>query len=448
MKYFFSGIGGIGMSSLALYTKYKGYDVAGSNNANSERTQYLKNKDIDISIGHSEENVKDADLVIKSTAIKSDNPEILYAQKNNITILNRMEYLNYILKTNYSIGITGTDGKTTTTAMISHILKESGCNPTVFLGGIHDNLEDGNFRMGTGPIISEVDESDGFIRNTITDVSIITNLRPDHLEHYNNSFENLIDSIYTHASHAKDFVLLNGDDSILNVFNDNLVVSFGSDDKSDYYFFNRQPHGYYQTFEVNYKNKYVGMIKINLPGIHYAYDAIAAVAYALEHGISFEKIQKALETFNSVNRRFNVLFKNSHIFVVDDYAHTPEEVEYTIKAAKEYFPDFPIIAIFQPHRYTRLFRNYKKFSQVLENADKVFVYRIYSAFEDPIDGVDERKMAKLITDSEFVDSENEMIDRILDIENGVFLFLGAGDITNVAKKISKIFEKKYENAVS
>ncbi|WP_129408647.1 UDP-N-acetylmuramate--L-alanine ligase [Marinitoga lauensis] len=447
MKYFFSGIGGIGMSSLALYTKYKGFDVSGSNNLESERTKYLQNKDINVKIGHSEKNVEDIDMLIKSTAIKDTNPEIQYAKKFNIPILNRMEYLNYILKSNYSIGITGTDGKTTTTAMISHILRKAHFDPTVFLGGIHDSLEDGNFRIGSGPIVSEVDESDGFIRNTVSDVSIITNLRPDHLEHYNNSFENLVDSIYTHASNARDFVLLNGDDSILNTFYDNLVIRFGATDKSEYYFTNRIPHGYYQTFDVNYKNKFIGKIKMNLPGIHYAYDAIAAIAYALEAGVSFEKIKAAFETFNSVNRRFNVLFKNSHIFVVDDYAHTPEEVEHTIKAAREYFPGYPIIAVFQPHRYTRLFRHYKKFSHVLKNADKVFVYRIYSAFEDPIEGIDELKMARLIENSEFIDSENKMIDKILDISDGVFLFLGAGDITNVAKRISDIFIKKYESVV-
>jgi UDP-N-acetylmuramate--alanine ligase len=447
MKYFFSGIGGIGMSALALYTRYKGFEVAGSNIAETERTNYLKNKNIDIKIGHSEENIINSDMLVKSTAIKEDNPEILSAKKLNIPILNRMEYLNYILKNNYSTGITGTDGKTTTTAMISHILKYALVDPTVFLGGIHDSLEDGNFRIGNGPIVSEVDESDGFIKDTTLDVSIITNLRPDHLEHYNNSFENLIDSIYSHASKARDFVLLNGDDTILSTFYDNIIIKFGSNDNSEYYFSNRTPYGYYQTFDVNYKDKYIGKIKMNLPGVHYAYDAIAAIAYSLEMGISFNKIQKAFETFHSVKRRFNVLFKNSHIFVVDDYAHTPEEVEHTIKAAKEYFPGFPIITIFQPHRYTRLFRHYKDFSNVLQNSDKVFIYRIYSAFEEPINGVDEYKMAKLIDNSEFISNENEIIDKILDINDGVFLFLGAGDITNVAKKISDIFIKKYENVI-
>ncbi|BBE30375.1 UDP-N-acetylmuramate--L-alanine ligase [Tepiditoga spiralis] len=444
MKYFFSGIGGIGMSSLALYSYYSGNEVYGTNNEINERVEYLENKGIKINIGHTNV-LPNVDVVIRSTAIKDDNPEIIEANKRGIPVLYRMEYLNNILKNNWSIGITGTDGKTSTTAMVSQIFKYAKKDPTVFLGGIHNFLEDGNFRIGSGQIIAEVDESDGYIKKSQSDVVIINNLRPDHLEHYNNDFQNLENSLKQYAKRTRDILFLNGDDPILSTWNLNVpqLLFFGQNNNCDYIMKNRKTMGRYQEFEVYYKDKFIGKITLPIPGEHYAYDALAATALAIEYGIDFNTIHEALFTYKTVNRRFNILYSNSSIFVIDDYAHTPDEISMTIDAAKEYFPNKRIITIFQPHRYTRLYRHMKGFINALEKSDEVLVYRIYSAFEKPIEGVDESKITNLLDiNSKYFDDSKKLINHLIDYNNSVLLFVGAGDITKVANKVGRIFKNK------
>jgi len=444
MKYYFSGIGGIGMSALALYTAYKhGIEkVFGSNNEMNERVEYLMKKGIKVKLNQNSD-LPDIDFLIKTTAIKDTNPELIEAKKRKITILSRMQLLNSILEEHTSIGITGTDGKTTTTAMISQIFKNAGKDPTVFLGGIHDSLEDGNFRYGNGIIIAEVDESDGFIEKTKTDFSIINNLRPDHLEHYNNEFEKLESSLYKFANRTKELVILNGDDSHLTEWNlsKKKILYFGQCEKADYTIKNRRQYNGYQVFELYHKNAYIGDITLNLPGMHYAYDALASTALALELGIDFYTIKETFLKYHSVGRRFNILYDKANLSIIDDYAHTPEEILETIKATKEYFPKRKIITIFQPHRYTRLYFHLNDFIDVLKYSDEVLVYRIYSAFEEPINGVDEKKVVEALnskgTFSKYYNSEEEIISELLQEKNAVLLFLGAGDITDIAKKLSK-----------
>jgi len=353
MKYYFSGIGGIGMSSLALYTAYK-YgikNVLGSNNEMNERVEYLIKKGIKVKLKQ-DSDLPDIDFLIKTTAIKDTNPELIEAKKRKITVLNRMQLLNSILQEHTSIGITGTDGKTTTTAMVSQIFKNVGKDPTVFLGGIHNSLEDGNFRYGNGIIIAEVDESDGFIEETKTNFSIVNNLRPDHLEHYDNKFEKLENSLYKFARNTKDLVILNGDDVHLSKWhlNENKVLYFGQGEKADYTIKNRRQYNGYQVFELHHKNTHIGDIILNLPGLHYAYDALASAVLSLEFGIDFKTIKETFQSYNSVGRRFNVLYDKDNLSIIDDYAHTPDEILATIKATKENFPKRKLITIFQPHR--------------------------------------------------------------------------------------------------
>ncbi|UYP01090.1 UDP-N-acetylmuramate--L-alanine ligase [Oceanotoga sp. DSM 15011] len=441
MKYYFSGIGGIGMSSLALYAKYTGHTVYGSNNEENERTNYLQNQNINIKFEQNKD-IPDVDLFIKSTAIKNDNPEIIAAKEKNIKILSRMEFLNTILKENHSIGITGTDGKTTTTAMTANIFINAKKSPTVFLGGLHKSLKDGNFNFGENILISEVDESDGYIKYASSNTILVNNLRPDHLEHYDNDFENLKKSIKNYCKTSNKFLFFNYDDPILKKWKNEFqnIIYFGIDEDADYIMKNRKQINSHQEFDMYKKDIYLGKITLSMPGIHYAYDALAAASISLEYGIKFEDIQRSLKKFESVGRRFNILYSNSNKYVIDDYAHTPEEIFHTIEGAKEYFPNKKIITIFQPHRYTRLHRHKNDFVNVLKNSDEIIVYRIYSAFEDPIDGIDENYICRLLKENGknclFFDIDNDMIDYLKAIKESVFLFVGAGDITKVAYKLS------------
>ena len=355
-----------------------------------------------------------------------------------------MQLLNEILKNHRSIGITGTDGKTTTTAMLSQIFKDAKKDPTVFLGGIHSSLEDGNFRYGNDLIIAEVDESDGFIKDTCTDYSIVTNLRPDHLEHYDNKFKNLEYSIFQFINNTRRLIFLCKDDPVLSSWNlvGKNVLYFGLNKDSDYILKNRVQNEKIQEFEVYKKDKLFGKITLKLPGLHYAYDALASCALALEFGIDFQSIRDSLYNYISVDRRFNIIFKNDDICIIDDYAHTPDEILATIKATKEYFPGKKIITIFQPHRFSRLYFHLNDFVEVLKNSDKVYVYRLYSAFEEPLNGVDERTIVELLkaqnTPSQFYNAEEAIFSDLLEEQNAILLFVGAGDITNVARKFAKI----------
>lgn len=443
MNYYFSGIGGIGMSSIALHTFYNNDKVYGSNNENNERIEFLKQKGVHVKIKQNEQLPKDIDLFIKSTAIKEDNPEVIAAKKMNIPIISRMEFLNEILKNNKSLGITGTDGKTSTTAMISQIFKVAGKFPTVFLGGIHDSLKDGNYSFGEDLIIAEVDESDGHIKKTIVDYLIVNNLRPDHLEHYENKFENLKSSIESVINNTNQKVFLNGDDENIKELSikSKCVVSFGLLKENDYYFKNRNQVGRYQEFEIYHKNIFLGKITMSTPGLHYALDALAAIAFCHDYGIDFKYISEGLFSYKNVNRRFNILYSNTYKYIIDDYAHTPDEIMHTIQATREYFPDKKIISIFQPHRYTRLHREKDKFVDSLLNSDEIVVYKIYSAFEKPIEGIKEEyivnKLLELKKKAIFINNTKNLFHFLNKYTDTVFLFLGAGDISKVAYEFKK-----------
>lgn len=449
MNYYFSGIGGIGMSSLALHTFYNDQKVYGSNNLNNERIEFLKSKGLNIKTEQNQELPQNIDYFIKSTAIKDDNPEVITAKKLNIPIISRMELLNNILNNNKSLGITGTDGKTSTTAMISQIFKVADKNPTVFLGGIHDSLKDGNYNFGNDLIIAEADESDGLIKNTITDYLIVNNLRPDHLEHYNNDFQNLKDSIEKAINNTKNKVYINGDDvniQKLNLSNKN-IITFGLNNDNNYFFKNRKQIGRFQEFEMFHNNKFLGKITMSTPGLHYALDALAAITFCHDYGIDFKAISEGLYSYKNVDRRFNIIYSNTTRYVIDDYAHTPEEIKHTIQAAKEFFPEKNIISVFQPHRYTRLHREKDQFVESLLKSDEIVVYKIYSAFETPIEGIKEDyvvdKLIKSNKNAIFINKPKLLFEHLIEFNDSVFLFLGAGDISKIAYEFKAYLDKMH-----
>ncbi|HNR79855.1 MAG TPA: UDP-N-acetylmuramate--L-alanine ligase [Mesotoga infera] len=437
MKYHFIGIGGIGMSGLAMHLASEGYQVYGSNYEENERVEYLRARGISVFIGHSPQNFDKPDLVIRTTAIKQGNPELVRAIFEDVPTIYRMELLRKILADNISTCVTGTDGKTTTTAMVAKILFDDGRDPTVFLGGLNAFLADGNYRRGGKVIVSELDESDGFFASFKPENAIITNIRGDHLEHYDNSFENLKNHFKYFSKGVKNLLVFNADDPVSErLFKDG--ITFGKE-KGLYRFSDRKTCLMSQTFSCWRGDSHMGQIKLMIPGEYNAYNAMAAVALTHELGVSIDTIKASLESFRSVDRRFTFrgMDNSRNLFFFDDYAHTPDEISSTIRGAREFFPDKNIIVVFQPHRYSRLVRENGRFALSLRDASEVCVYKLYEAYEKGQYAIDETEVLKGLSSYGVpaVHAVNyaEILDWLERKRDAVVLFLGAGDITEASK---------------
>ncbi|HOI63453.1 MAG TPA: UDP-N-acetylmuramate--L-alanine ligase [Mesotoga sp.] len=437
MKYHFIGIGGIGMSGLAMHLASEGYQVYGSNYEENERVEYLRARGIGVCIGHSSENFDRPDLVIRTTAIKQGNPELVRAISEDVPTIYRMELLQKILAGNISTCITGTDGKTTTTAMVAKILFDDGRDPTVFLGGLNSFLTDGNYRRGGNVIVSELDESDGFFASFKPENAIITNVRGDHLEHYDNSFDNLKNHFRYFSRGVKNLLVFNADDPVSErLFKGG--ITFGKE-KGLYRFSNRKTCLMSQTFSCWRGDSHMGQIKLMIPGEYNAYNATAAVALTHELGVSIDTIKASLESFRSVDRRFTFrgMDNSRNLFFFDDYAHTPDEISSTIRGAREFFPDKNVIVVFQPHRYSRLVRENGRFALSLRDASEVCVYKLYEAYEKGQYAIDETEVLKGLSSygvpAVHAVNYNEILDWLERKRDAVVLFLGAGDITEASK---------------
>jgi UDP-N-acetylmuramate--alanine ligase len=437
LKYHFIGIGGIGMSGLAMHLASEGYQVYGSNYEENERVEYLRARGIGVCIGHSSENFDRPDLVIRTTAIKQGNPELVRAISEDVPTIYRMELLQKILAGNISTCITGTDGKTTTTAMVAKILFDDGRDPTVFLGGLNSFLTDGNYRRGGNVIVSELDESDGFFASFKPENAIITNVRGDHLEHYDNSFDNLKNHFRYFSRGVKNLLVFNADDPVSErLFKGG--ITFGKE-KGLYRFSNRKTCLMSQTFSCWRGDSHMGQIKLMIPGEYNAYNATAAVALTHELGVSIDTIKASLESFRSVDRRFTFrgMDNSRNLFFFDDYAHTPDEISSTIRGAREFFPDKNVIVVFQPHRYSRLVRENGRFALSLRDASEVCVYKLYEAYEKGQYAIDETEVLKGLSSygvpAVHAVNYNEILDWLERKRDAVVLFLGAGDITEASK---------------
>ncbi len=448
MRVHMIGIGGVGMSSLALYLNYLGYEVRGSNDVQNSRTLLLRKKGIEVMIGHRFENVgKDVSLVITSSAIFESNVELLEARRRRIRVMKRMEVLNEIINTKYkSIGVTGTHGKTTTTAMIGKILIDAGYDPTVSIGGELEAFG-GNIRIGKDTFfVSEVDESDGYFRQTCPAVSVITNVDRDHLEHYEEDMKRLIDSFKRYAANARDFTVLTLPDCV-NIDEKGvkeLITCSTSDPSVDYYSDELHIEDLGSSFNVYERGKRSVKLFLPIPGIHNINDALNAIAVCRRLGVDFTTIKNSLKTFKGVKRRFDVLYRNNrhNIYVVDDYAHHPTQIEKNLLTIRKIFRG-RVVVIFQPHRYTRLVRENGNFTKALMKADKVYVTDVYAASEKMIDGIDSKMIVTSLKrndkDAIYVSDFDELEYAILnnEVKDNTFLItFGAGDITEVTKKVS------------
>ncbi|MGB9614163.1 MAG: UDP-N-acetylmuramate--L-alanine ligase [Fervidobacterium sp.] len=425
----FIGVGGIGMSAQAMHEHFNGHVVSGSDPYSSERTKYLESLGIKIYNSHEASNVENVDEVIITPAISKDNPEFLKSSELGIPITNRIDHFRRIVKPFKGFAVTGTDGKSTTTSMLASCLINLCADPYVFLGALHSKLEHGNYRHGKSDnVVYELDESQPGFELFEPEYLIITNIREDHIENYR-SLEHYYQSFETLIKNSK-FVVTFADEKKFKG-----SVTFGVY-SGDFKLVERKQNGFFQT--VNILTPY-GEKKFFLPvpGYHNALNALAVISLLTSIGYNISEVLDSFEDFTLPGRRFNVSYENSerHITVVDDYAHTADEIEVLLKTAKEVYPDRKIVLIFQPHRYTRFKREAERFKTALQSADEIYITEVYGAFETK-NGVTARHIVKEIAKAVFLENVQD-IKKIPLKDNTVYMFVGAGDIYNVSQEIVK-----------
>jgi len=457
----FVGIGGSGMSGIAEVLINLGYKVTGSDLKNSETTEHLKKigaKKI-FTGKHSSKNVGNADVVVISSAVSDNNPEVVEAKKRKIPVIPRIEMLSEIARLKYTIAIGGTHGKTTTTSLVSLILTEGGLDPTIVVGGRLKNIASGA-KLGKGEyLVAEADESDGSFLKLSPAIAIITNIDDDHLDYYE-TMENLKKAFISFANKVPFYgsTILCADDknirSILPHIN-RRYITYGFSDDNDYvvknfhYLNGNIAFTLYRKVSTKTNKHKIGELILNsAAGRHNALNATAAAICGIELGIPFSKIKKALSSFGGVARRLEIKSGTAGTqqpLVVDDYGHHPTEIAATLRAARERFKPKRLIVIFQPHRYTRTKILYKKIASALISAhpDEIKLMEIYPAGEKPIPGITSRLIFDEIIKgggkvSAFTNTQDDINALIKSTRKGdLILTLGAGDITKLAETIAQ-----------
>ncbi len=439
-KFYFIGIGGIGMSSIAQYMHAKGKIITGSDlNLNSSVKQLMA-LGLKINISHSIQNITDdIDVVVTSSAIRDNNIELIYAQKKNIPVIKRYQLLSHIINEKKSIAIAGSHGKTTTTSLCASLFKEAGLDPTAIMGGKLRNINN-NVMIGESEyFIAEADESDGGFLLLNPHIGVVTNIDNDHLGFYGN-FENekIAFRDFIESSSVK---ILNFDDPIIKqIKNDykNCITYSITSKKADIYAYNITVKDMKSFFDVKIGDRILENIEIGVIGLHNVSNALAVCAIAQESGIKESVLRKAFAEFKGVDRRFTYLGKYNNLDVYDDYAHHPNEIKATISSAK--LISNKVYAIFQPHRFSRTSYLMDDFSKSFKNIDKVFVLDVYSASEEPIDGINSlalsEKINKVSGNAVYINNYESLKKHLDQIENkGVLTALGAGSISQIAKKL-------------
>lgn len=447
----FIGIGGISMSGLAAILLQKGYKVSGSDRQKTHITDKLEKLGAVIHEGHDAKNICGADLVVHTAAVHSDNPEMKEAVKNNIHLIDRAECLGAIMKLyKNAVGIAGTHGKTTTTAMMTHALLYADKDPTVSIGGELDAIG-GNIRAGKSDyFITEACEYTNSFLKFYPYIAVITNIEEDHLDFFS-GIEEIRDSFSAFAGLTKNsgYVVANGDDENVRLAlkDDELkTIYYGKDSKSDYYYENLKINCGYPEFDVMYKGEKRCRVKINVPGIHNVMNTLAVCAVCDLLGIDPETASKGIETFNGIHRRFEKLGTLNGAAVIADYAHHPTEIAATLKAAKE-FEYNKMWCVFQPHTYTRTKTLWDSFLECFVNVDKLVMTHIYAAREQ-FDGVTRAdKLAEQIQnkgiDTIYIEEFDEICSYLRKevTDNDIVFIMGAGDIIEVGNQLTGKCEK-------
>lgn len=443
----FVGIGGIGMSGIAELLINLEYDVSGSDLKDTAVTKRLTSLGGNISIGHRGEHVGEADVVVYSSAVGQDNPEILEARDRNIPVIPRAEMLAELMRLKYGIAIAGAHGKTTTTSMVASILMCGHLDPTVVIGGRLDIWGGSNAKLGQGDILlAEADESDGSFLALSPTIAVVTNMDHEHVDHYGSmeairqTFVNFINKI---PFYGMAIVCLDNEE-IQGIIPElrKRCLTYGMTSQADLRARGVEQEGLGVSFEVNYKDRSLGRMVVGMPGEHNVLNALAATAVGLELDLDTGVIREGLRSLGGLERRFHVKGQKGDILVLDDYGHHPTEIVATLKTAKECWPERRLVVAFQPHRYTRTKAVFDRFVISFNEADVLVVTSIYSAGEDPIDGVTGEGLAQGIKEHGhkeviFCPQEEEVLSTLLSVirPGDLVITLGAGNIYGVGDRL-------------
>lgn len=447
----FVGIGGSGMSGIAEVLINSGYAISGSDIKKSQMTDKLEQMGAKIYIGHSAENIKNTQVLVVSSAINKHNPEIIEAQNSRIPIIHRSEMLSELMRMKYGVIVAGTHGKTTTTSILASALNEVGLDPTVVIGG-KINSFGSNAKLGKGDLfVAEADESDGsFLRLTPT-IAIITNIDRDHLDHYENledivkAFEAFLDKVPFYGA-----VCACIDDPIVQLILPKIrrkLITYGLRQDADITATDKVTNGMNTSYTPRLFGKSYPKVNLKMPGSYNLTNSLATFAVASLLELDINKICESISKFEGVQHRFSILGEINKILIVDDYAHNPKKIETVLKGTKESFPERDIIAIFQPHRYSRMKHQMDEFAKCFYDADNVIITPIYSAGEQEIPGINTSTISHQIKLNSFNNSSNSthisenLNDAVIKAHNilksidpnkgAVILTLGAGDVRQV-----------------
>lgn len=453
------GIGGTGMTALANLLLEKKYSLSGSDKNDFTARRILEKKGAKIYIGHKANHIKKSAIVVYSSAISANNIEFKRAQQIKAPLFSRFDFLMHIVKKKKIISIAGSHGKSTTTAMIAHILKKAKLEPTVYLGAKSKTYPLGS-KWTTGEYaVLETDEHDKSFLKTPSFLCIITNVDNDHLDingPYQGQFSLLKKAFENFSQNSQSgFVILNSDDSFLKKLakqSKKNIFSFGINNAADLIVKNINYQGIKTCSDLFLNNQFQGKLELPLPGKENIYNAAAAISLSQILNIPLKNTLQYLKTFDGIKRRFSILY-NKKIAIVDDYAHHPTEIKSTLRIARIVFPKRRIILVLEPHRYSRISLLYRDFALAVQNCDILFLLPLDPANEKPIKGIDSEKIYKEIIRTKslnknrlyLVKSEASLLKNLLKIQkkNDVFLFTGPGKIANLPKKFIRLF-KKYE----
>ena len=447
----FVGIGGAGMCGIAEVLANQGYDVSGSDLRESPVVARLRDMGVRIEIGHRAENVRDADVVVTSSAVDQSNVEVAQAIENRVPVVPRAEMLAELMRFRHGIAVAGTHGKTTTTSMIASILAEAQRDPTFVIGGRLTSAGT-NARLGQSHyLVAEADESDASFLHLQPMVAVVTNIDADHMHTYGGDFSRL-ENTFIEFLHNLPFYGLSvmcTDDPVIRKLLPRVnrqLVSYGFNEDADVRADNIRQQGMTTHFRVLRSGKPAFEVALNLPGRHNVLNALAAIAVCSDEGVEDDAIVRGLNGFTGVGRRFDVLgeyaFSGGSATLVDDYGHHPREVAATIRAVREGWPGRRLVMMFQPHRYTRTRDLYEDFVETLSEVDALLMLEVYAAGEEHIPGADSKALCRSLrqrgqVEPVYVDDPAKLpalLDKILQ-DGDLFITQGAGNVSAIASKL-------------